>query len=176
MGCPKIWTTQGLNRSKFFRERERGRKDWPNVSRLKTWINPQSDQLRIKPDKKFINLFFWKNIGQNNVILILFLKKKKIGVDSLYLWPEPCPGLDFKTMIMAFYILTYLSWTNLELRIFYDDILKIKIKILSLEICLICTFYSGTTKIVPRIYLFLSLYLFLFNQIYFYPYYPRDSN
>jgi hypothetical protein len=123
-----------------------------------------------------LTFFFGKILVKTTSFWSFFQKKKKIGVDSLYLWPEPCLGLDFKTMIMTFYILTCFSWTNLELRIFYDDILKIKIKILSLEICFICTFYSGTAKIVSRTYLFLSLYLFLFNQIYFCLHYLRDSN
>jgi hypothetical protein len=34
--------------------------------------------------------------------------------------------LSFKTMIIIIFILTCLSWIILELRVFYNDILKIK--------------------------------------------------
>ena len=109
---------------------------------------------------------------------IFILTRVNLTCDSglnewLGLCSESTPELVFKTMIITIFMIRCLSWTILKLRVFYRDILGTKIiNIVSGDCHIYISCFENTEihfKISHKrfIFIFMSLFLFFFNEIYF---------
>jgi hypothetical protein len=89
-----------------------------------TWVNNQLHSwlvscLKLIPESDF----------KIKIITTFILTLNRVN-SSLDQWPGLChgltSGLSFKTIIIIIFFITYLSWTILELKVFYNDILWLK--------------------------------------------------